>query len=91
MALRESSDDGSAAARRLHVAALAPLRGVHRRDRGALSAEPVVRAKESDKSRPVDALHLSATVVVTDATHDKKPASRDMKMAYREIEHERYG
>jgi len=58
VALRESSDDEPAAARGLHLEAVAAVRGVHRRGGSALLPVPLVRAQKGDESGDVDALHL---------------------------------
>ena len=62
VALRESSDDESAAARGLHVEALPAVRGVRHRGDSPLLPVPLVRAEKGDESGGVDALHLSQVV-----------------------------
>src|SRR4029077_9554031 len=58
VALRQSSDDESAAARWIYVEPGAPLYRLGRRRCGALSAVPVVCATKGDESGGVDALYL---------------------------------
>ena len=54
----ESSGDGSARTRGLHVESFSTLRGVLRRGGGALCALPLVCPTKGDRSGAVDALHL---------------------------------